>query len=290
LIHVDGGSVARFKGLILSGSSSENRLISIQKSSTLEMRDSEITITSGRAGIVTGATSHLNISNSQITGIVTDSLIQIWNGASAQISDSTMTVSSQDAGISISGSSLEVNNLNITGEITDNLFNITQGSNAKIWDSTIKMTGSENWNSAILLSAQSSLTISNSNVESNKEGLRIERNSFADFRGGSSITAGSAYAAGVRGSSGMRIRSGSEISSEGAAAMGIKELSYVIVEDGAKIDRTDAGVDVELGSMSSLNIWDGTDVVGEVSCWGRSLVFANEIAITNELPDDCKDQ
>ena len=72
--------------------------------------------------------------------------------------------------------------------------------------------------------------------------------------------------------------------------MEIKELSYVIVEDGAKIDRTDAGVDVELGNMSSLNIWDGgTDVVGEVSCWGRSLVFANEGAITNELPDSCKD-
>ena len=290
LISIDRGSTLQIESGTLSGTI-EDALIGIHRGSSAEIRDeSELTVTNSRKGINVGGNSHLDFKNSQITGTVTDSLIQIWGGASAQISDSTMTVSSQDTGISIYGSSLEINNLNITGEITDNLFNITQGSNAKIWDSTIKMTGIENWNSAILLSAQSSLTISNSNVESNKEGLRIERNSFADFRGGSSITAGSAYAAGVRGSSGMRIRSGSEISSEGAAAMGIKELSYVIVEDGAKIDRTDAGVDVELGSMSSLNIWDGTDVVGEVSCWGRSLVFANESAITNELPDDCKDQ
>ena len=290
LIGIDRGSTLQIESGTLSGTI-EDALIGIHRGSSAEIRDeSELTVTNSRKGINVSSNSHLDFKNSQITGTVTESLIQIYGGASAQISDSTMTISS-DAGISIYGSSLEVNNLNITGEITDNLFNIREGSNAKIWDSTIKMTGSENWNSAILLSAQSSLTLGSSNVESNKEGLSIENNSFAEIRENSSVTSSSFHAARLRGSARMRVRSGSELVSTGATAVDIRESSTVLVNgDGTIINRTDEGYDVELGFMSSLTIWGGTNLLEEVNCWGRSLVFdIDEMAITQPLPDSCKE-
>ena len=274
----------------ISGST-DGALVSISDGSITAIRDSTLTVSSAENAIAASGSSRFNFQNSTISGSSAGSLVSISDGSSAKIQDSTIETNSADNVLIVSGTSrLELNESQVTGNVTNNIINIINGSSADIHDSTIDMTNGD-WGTAILISAASTLTTGGTEITSNKIGLYVERNSFADFGSGSSIKAGRLYRAGaVVGSSGMRIRPGSGMSSEGAAAMEIKNSSYVIAMDGANIDRTDVGVDVEIGQMSSLTIWEGTDVVWEVSCWGRSLVFANESAITNELPDDCKDQ
>ena len=289
-IGVHTNSNLKLQNAEISGST-DGALVSISDGSITEIRDSTLTVSSAENAIAASGSSRFNFQNSTISGSSAGSLVSISDGSSAKIQDSTIETISADNVLIVSGTSrLELNESQVTGNVTNNIINIINGSSADIHDSTIDMTNGD-WGTAILISAASTLTTGGTEITSNKIGLYVERNSFADFGSGSSIKAGRLYRAGaVVGSSGMRIRPGSGMSSEGAAAMEIKNSSYVIAMDGANIDRTDVGVDVEIGQMSSLTIWDGTDVVEEVSCWGRSLVFANESAITNELPDDCKDQ
>ena len=289
-IGVHTNSNLKLQNAEISGST-DGALVSISDGSITAIRDSTLTVSSAENAIAASGSSRFNFQNSTISGSSAGSLVSISDGSSAKIQDSTIETNSADNVLIVSGTSrLELNESQVTGNVTNNIINIINGSSADIHDSTIDMTNGD-WGTAILISAASTLTTGGTEITSNKIGLYVERNSFADFGSGSSIKAGRLYTAGaVVGSSGMRIRPGSGMSSEGAAAMEIKNSSYVIAMDGANIDRTDVGVDVEIGQMSSLTIWEGTDVVWEVSCWGRSLVFANESAITNELPDDCKDQ
>jgi len=289
-LRINRNSELRSSNITITGTVTDS-LIQIWNGASAQISDSTMTVSSQDAGISISGSSRFNFQNSTISGSSAGSLVSISDGSSAKIQDSTIETNSADNVLIVSGTSrLELNESQVTGNVTNNIINIINGSSADIHDSTIDMTNGD-WGTAILISAASTLTTGGTEITSNKIGLYVERNSFADFGSGSSIKAGRLYRAGaVVGSSGMRIRPGSGMSSEGAAAMEIKNSSYVIAMDGANIDRTDVGVDVEIGQMSSLTIWDGTDVVEEVSCWGRSLVFANESAITNELPDDCKDQ
>ena len=233
--------------------------------------------------------SSLALEDAEISGSTDGVLVNISNGSIGEIRDSTLTVGRADAGFQVdAGSRLNFSNSTISGSVTDNLMNIEEGSSAKIRESTITATTDGNSDSGIYLSETSTLELRESKIDASHRGLAVQRNSYAELRNGSSITAGVANSAvTVYGGAGLKIRSGSSVVSTGASAIDVSQSSWVEIDggDGSTINRTDDGDDISVSTMGLLSVYSGNSI-GSVSCSSKGYVSVGEGSVTT-LPDSC---
>ena len=258
LINIEDGATVSFEKLTLTGESTENDLIGIRRN------------------------SHMNFRNSTISGTATNSLISISDSSSAQVRDSSFTLSADVTAIGLTSSSnLRLENSSITGDGNKTLVSIHHGSYGEIRDTTL-IGGTQN----VIDVDQSRLSLRDSSI-SNKGGdslLFIHQGSSGIVRD-SSLT--SASEIGIDVDSGeLNFRNSQLAASD--RGMRLYQNTFAAIWDGSSVSST-VGRAIELSKGSGLRVRSGVSILSsqatalkiEQASWA-SIDNGEQITISKE--------
>jgi pectate lyase len=205
----------------------------------------------------------MRMEDSTISGSATDNLVEIWDGSSAEIRDSTLTAGSAGSAIQASGSSrLEFRNSSISGSATDSLVETLDGSSAEIRDSTISGSATEG---AL---------------------IKVAEGSSGQIRDATLTLDSGQNAVSVADSSDLTIRSSTISGTATDALVDVRRVSNLIIRNESTLSQTGSETpDVSVSNLSLLSVWSDSSI-NSVDCYAKGTVSADEGTVT-DLATSC---
>jgi len=143
-LQLSGGSSAYINGAVISGST-DGALVSISDGSITKIENSTLTVGSASNAIDAYGSTRIVLRNSNISGSVTDNLVNIDQGSTAQIKNSS-SISGSVGGALVStshGSSSDIRDSTFTLNSGNRALAVQQSSNLEMWNSTLSGTATE---------------------------------------------------------------------------------------------------------------------------------------------------